>query len=262
MKPIDRLLEIMARLQEPETGCPWVSEQTHASLSNYVLEEAYEAADAMSADDPRALRDELGDVLLQVVFHSQIGKKSGTFDFDDVATAICEKLVRRYPTILGAEANTLRTAEEIAARWEEVKTKERGEGKSILDGISKALPALARAQKIKDRCATAGWEWKNAEQQIAKIAEEAREIQDEIDKDAPKDKIAHEIGDLLFIIMDFARINGIDAEEALRTTNDRVERRFRHMEAGLKDQGKDIKNSTREERRSLWDEAKKLEKTA
>lgn len=262
MKPIDRLLEIMARLQEPDTGCPWVAEQTHASLASYVLEEAYEAADAMTGNDSGALCDELGDVLLQVVFHSQIGKKAGTFDFDGVATAICDKLVRRYPTILGAEANTLRTAEEIAARWEEVKFRERGESKSILDGISKALPALVRAQKIKDRCAAAGWEWTSAEQQIAKIAEEAREIQDEIDQGAPKDKIAHEIGDLLFIVMDFARINGIDAEEALRKTNDRVEWRFRHMEAGLKNQGKDIKSSTREERRVLWDEAKKQEKIA
>lgn len=262
MKPIDRLLEIMARLQEPETGCPWVIQQAHAGLAPYLIEEAYEAAETMFGDNTDALRDELGDILLQVVFHAQIAKKDNHFNFDDVAQAICEKLVRRYPTILGEEPNTLRTAEEVVLRWEEVKTKERGENKSILDGVSKALPALTRARKLKDRCAAAGWEWKDPQQQLAKVAEEVEEIQAEIDAGAGKDKIASEIGDLLFMIMDFARFNGVDAEEALRTTNARFEKRFRHMESGLKNKGKDFKSSSRDERASLWEEAKSLERKA
>jgi ATP diphosphatase len=266
LKQLDRLLGIMAHLRTHADGCAWSKAQTHQSLLPSLLEEAYETADIIDQGRTGAdLCDELGDILLQIVFHAQIASERGAFNFDDVARAISDKLTRRYPTILGDEPNTLKTPEEIDRRWEEVKAEERRQkgaraDASVLDEISPALPALMRAAKIKGRASKAGWEWPDTNALLDKIVEETRELRDEIEAEKiDKGRVAAELGDLMFMIVDFARWYGVDAEDALRQTNTRFENRFRHMEQGLKKSGKDLKNSTREERRALWDEAKSLE---
>lgn len=264
---IDKLLLIMEYLRTSPDGCAWTKEQTHKSLTPHLLEEAYETADAIDQGCVDGdLRDELGDVLLQVVFHAQIAAERRAFTFDDVAKAIVDKLERRYPTILGDEANTLKTAEEVISRWEEVKAGERLKkgvrpDASILDEISHGLPALVRSAKLKGRAAKAGWEWPDVSMLLDKIHEETGELREEIEAQTiDKEKVAAELGDLMFMIVDFARWYGIDAEDALRTTNNRFERRFRHVEQGLKRMGKDFATSTREERGALWDEVKELER--
>lgn len=266
-RPIDRLLDIMKYLRNHKDGCAWTQEQTHRSLSPYLIEEAYETADIIDqghVDDH--LRDELGDVLLQIVFHASISEGRKSFNFDDVAQAIVDKLERRYPTILGDEPNTLKTPEEIDRRWEEIKAEERKKkcvkkDASILDEISTALPSLLRSAKLKARAAKAGWEWPDTSMLLDKIAEEVGELQEEINaKKIDKQKVSNELGDLMFMMVDFARWHGIDAEDALRETNNRFERRFRHMEQGLKKRKTTIKDAPRTMRRALWDEAKALEK--
>ncbi|MCE9506914.1 MAG: nucleoside triphosphate pyrophosphohydrolase [Alphaproteobacteria bacterium] len=267
MSHMDKLLEIMHYLRASPDGCAWTKEQTHKSLTPYLIEEAHETADMIDQGKVDGdLRDELGDVLLQIVFHAQIAEERKAFTFDDVAGAIVEKLERRYPTILGSEANTLKTPEEIDRRWEEIKAEERLKkgvtpDSSILDEISHGLPALLRSAKLKGRAAKAGWEWPDVSALLDKINEEVGELRDEIEaQKIDKERVAAELGDLMFLLVDFARWQGVDAEDALRTTNNRFERRFRYMEQGLKRQGKDFKSSTREERRALWDEAKAMEK--
>jgi MazG family protein len=267
-KPLQRLLDIMTHLRTHEDGCAWTREQTHKSLTPYLIEEAYETAETLDkGQHGEALRDELGDLLLQIAFHAEIARERGAFTFDDVAQAIVDKLERRYPTILGDEPNTLKTPEEIDRRWEEIKAEERrkkgivAQEASMLDEISHALPALVRSAKLKGRAAKAGWEWPDVDMLLDKIVEETAELRHEIEaENRDMEKIQAEFGDLMFMMVDFARWHGFDAEDALRTTNLRFERRFRHLERGLKKQGKDFKTATREERRALWDEAKKLEK--
>lgn len=213
------------------------------------------------------LRDELGDMLLQITLHSQIAKERGSFNFDDVSKAISDKLVRRYPTILGDEPNTLKTPEEIDRRWEEVKAEERRKKgidpnkSSILDEVSHSLPALLRAAKLKARASKEGWEWPDISMLLDKVNEELGELRDEIEaKNINKERVAAELGDLMFMLVDFARWYDIDAEDALRSTNNRFERRFRHMEDRIKELGKDINSSSREERIKFWNEAKEIEK--
>lgn len=266
-EPLPRLLAVMHYLRNHKDGCAWTQEQTHKSLVPYLIEEAYETADIIDqkhVDDH--LRDELGDVLLQIVFHAAIAEQRGSFNFDDVAQAITDKLERRYPTILGDEPNTLKTPEEIDRRWEEIKAEERKKkgikkDASILDEISHGLPSLLRSAKLKGRASKAGWEWPDVTMLIGKITEEIGELQDEINaKKIDKQKVAAELGDLMFMLVDFARWHGIDAEDALRETNNRFERRFRHMEQGLKKKGKALMAASRAERMALWNEAKALEK--
>lgn len=268
MKEIDRLTGIMRHLRTSPDGCAWSKDQTHKSLIPSLIEESYETAEAIDEGRPDAeICSELGDILLQVVFHAQMAEERGAFTFDDVAKAISDKLVRRYPTILGDKPNTLKTAEEIDRQWEEIKTQERlAKGidparASILDDVSHALPALMRAAKLKGRMAKAGWEWPDSAMLLDKIVEEAAELRAEIEAEKiDKTRAAAEIGDLLFMIVDLARWYGIDAEDALRETSNRFEKRCRHMERGLKENGKDFKTSAREERKRLWEEAKAAEK--
>ena len=264
---LDRLLNIISHLRTHPDGCAWTKEQTHGSLTPYLLEEAYETADIIDQGKTGPeLCSELGDILLQVTLHAQIAAERGDFTFDDVAGAIADKLTRRYPTIFGDEPNTLKTPEEIDRRWEEIKAAERlAKGArpdaSVLDEISHALPSLLRAAKLKGRASKAGWEWPDTSRLIGKIAEEVGELQAEIDASTiDRERVAAELGDLMFMLVDFARWHGIDAEDAMRQTNNRFEKRFRFMEAGLKKAGKDFKTSSREERLALWDEAKKSEK--
>lgn len=262
---LEKLLEIMMQLLEPEDGCPWASVQTHASLTSHVIEEAYEAAEAMEGGDDDALRDELGDLLLQVVFHARIAERRGAFTFNDVAETITNKLIRRYPTILGDEPNTLRTAEEIIARWNEVKEQERQdkapERESVLDGVPTALPGLLRAAKLKRCTAANGWDWKTPEQLLEKIDEEVGEVKAEVAKgDKAREEIGAEIGDALFLLADLARWYDLDPEDCIRQCCDRFETRTRHMEAGLKAKGLNFVTSEWEDRQALWKEAKALEK--
>lgn len=269
--PIEKLTDVMSYLYSHEDGCSWTRAQTHQTLVPYLIEESYETADTIdqgkTGDD---LRDELGDILLQVVYHAEIAKARGAFSFQDVAQTIVDKLVRRYPTILGDEPNTLKTPEEIDRRWNEIKAEERRkkgilpQDESVMDGVSQGLPSLVRATKLKDRASKAGWEWPNTSMLLGKIAEEVGELKAECEAQNPdKERIAAEFGDLLFMMADFARHYGFDAEDALRTTNNRVEKRFRHMEKRLRQElGKKINQSTVEERVKYWQEAKQLEKDA
>lgn len=267
-QPMTRLLEIIKYLRRSPDGCAWTKEQTHQSLTPYLIEESYETAEVIDqGQQGEILRDELGDILLQIVFHAEIADERGSFGFDDVAQAIVDKLERRYPTILGDEPNTLKTAAEIDRRWEEIKAEERlkkgikTEDASMLDEISNALPALMRSAKLKSRASKAGWEWPDTTMLLDKIIEEANELKAEIQAEKQQnDRVAAEFGDLMFLMIDFARLHGIDAEDALRITNNRFETRFRHVEKGLKDKGLNFKNSDHKLWRSLWDEAKAIEK--
>lgn len=266
-RPIDQLLEIMAYLRRNPEGCPWTKEQTHQSLTPYLIEEAYETADAIDQGKTDGiLRDELGDLLLQIVFHAELAEERKAFNFDDVAQAIVDKLVRRYPTILGNEAHTLKTPEEIDRRWEEIKAQERAakgitKDSSILDDISHGLPALQRAQKLKGRAAKDGWEWPDISMMLDKISEEIGELREEIEKQTiDKTRTAAELGDLMFMLVDFARWHGIDAEDAMRTTNNRFERRFRHMEKILKADYKRLGDAPVPVRKAAWEDAKRAEK--
>jgi len=268
MSHINKLLEIIKYLREDPEGCAWTKEQTHQSLTPYLIEEAYETTDVIDqGKSDEDLKDELGDVLLQLALHSQIADERNSFNFDDIAKSITEKLIRRYPSILGDEPNNLKTPEEIDRRWEEIKTEERlkkgidPKKTSILDDVSHGLPALLRAAKLKGRMAKEGWEWPDISMLLDKVSEELNELREEIEvKKINKTRIAAELGDVMFLIVDFARWYNIDAEDALRITNNRVERRFRHMEQKIKDLGKNIKTSTRDERIEFWNEAKELEK--
>ncbi|KTE21985.1 nucleoside triphosphate hydrolase [Sphingopyxis sp. H050] len=221
--PIDRLLGVMARLRDPDGGCEWDLAQDFATIAPYTIEEAYEVADAIDGGDPAAICDELGDLLLQVVFHSQIATDKGLFGFDDVATAISDKMERRHPHIFG-DAKT----GDVRGQWEAIKAAERASGgpKSALDGVALSLPALLRSQKLQGRAARVGFDWPDADGPRAKIAEELAEV-----VAAPDDAArAEEIGDLLFAVVNYARHLGVDAEGALRAANDKFARRFQAVE--------------------------------
>jgi ATP diphosphatase len=219
--PIDRLLAIMARLRDPVTGCEWDSVQTFATIAPYTIEEAYEVADACARGDMAELRDELGDLLLQVVFHARMAEEAGAFDFHDVAAAIAAKMERRHPHLFGA------AAEGGHHLWEQIKAEERGAKghQSALDGVALALPALLRAEKLQKRAARTGFDWRAPGGARAKIEEELAEV--EAASDAER---AEEIGDLLFAVVNWARKLDVDAEAALRAANAKFERRFRAME--------------------------------
>lgn len=221
--PIDRLLGVMARLRDPDGGCEWDLAQDFSTIAPYTIEEAYEVADAIDSGDPAAICDELGDLLLQVVFHSQIAADEGLFGFDDVATAISDKMERRHPHIFGDA-----TTDDVRGQWEDIKAAERaGNGrKSMLDGVALSLPALLRAQKLQGRAARTGFDWPDADGPRAKIVEELDEVVTTPDAAAR----AEEIGDLLFAVVNYARHLGVDAEGALRAANDKFARRFAAME--------------------------------
>jgi ATP diphosphatase len=220
---ISPLQDIMARLRDPDSGCPWDIAQDFASIAPYTIEEAYEVADAIARQDMAALVDELGDLLLQVVFHSQIAQDAGHFDLSDVISAICSKMIRRHPHVFGADGQT-------SPGWDEIKAAERAEAHggdhSALAGVALALPALARAEKLQKRAQRVGFDWDNIEDVRAKLLEELDEV-----SNAPLDEIESEIGDLLFSAVNLARHHHVDPEAALRQANAKFERRFRAMEA-------------------------------
>lgn len=257
-RPIDRLLAIMARLRDPERGCPWDREQNFATITPYTIEEAYEVADAIERDDMTALKDELGDLLLQVVFHARIAEEAGLFGFDDVASAIADKMVRRHPHVFG-DAEIASVAAQNEA-WEAHKAAERqarGENASVLDGVAVTLPALLRAAKISKRAARIGFDWPDARAVLPKLAEETAEIEAEMAANAAPDRLEDEVGDLLFAAANLARKLDVEPETALRRATAKFERRFRRVEAlaGERGLGRDL-----DALEAIWAEVKRSEK--
>jgi MazG family protein len=253
---IDRLRSIMAALRDPAGGCPWDRDQTWATIAPHTIEEAYELADAIERGDAAHVRDELGDVLFQVVFQSRIAEEQGLFDFDDVAQTISGKLERRHPHVFGDAE--LRTAEEQSRAWEEQKAAEReaaGTGASALDGVALGLPALSRASKLGRRAARVGFDWSSPDGVLDKLVEECGELRRELasgDAEAARE----ELGDLLFSIAQLARHLEVDPEAALRAGNAKFERRFRHVESLLARQGRAPQDAGADELEMLWARAK------
>jgi nucleoside triphosphate diphosphatase len=261
-KDIGRLIEIMAALRSPGSGCPWDLEQNFQTIAPYTLEEAYEVADAIARGDLDHLKDELGDLLLQVVFHARMAEEQGVFAFDDVVEAITTKLIRRHPHVF-ADADG-KTADAVKGLWERIKAQEkadRGEAApaGALAGVPVALPALTRALKLQNKAGQVGFDWNDPRAVLAKIREEADEIEAALD-DMDRAHAATEVGDLMFAVVNLARHLDADPEGILRQTNLKFERRFASIERALAAQGKSPKDSTLAEMDALWDEAKAAEK--
>jgi MazG family protein len=256
---IERLLSIMARLRDPETGCPWDREQSFASIAPYTIEEAYEVADAVERNAFDELKDELGDLLFQVVFHARMAEERRLFAFDSVVDAICEKLERRHPHVF---SNTqIASAAEQNVAWEEYKRRERGARNAaagVLDNVPIALPALVRAMKLGKRAASVGFDWPNCKGVLDKVEEEFRELRAAIELQNSTE-MEEEIGDLLFSIANLGRHLHVDLENALRRTNTKFERRFGYVESRLRGEGKALRDATLEEMDALWSEAKRRE---
>lgn len=258
---VERLLELMRRLREPEHGCPWDLEQDFSTIAPYTLEEAYEVADAIERGAMEELADELGDLLLQVVYHAQMAAEAGHFGWDDVVAAITDKMIRRHPHVFGDWSRE----EFVAGSWENLKAKERaakGEAReSALDGVPVGLPGMTRAVKLQKRAARVGFDWPSTDGVIDKIVEEARELAEAKDS-ADADAIEEEYADLLFVVANLGRHLKVDPEKALRRVNAKFERRFRAVEAALASRGSSPAQSTLEEMDALWDEAKAREKSS
>ena len=252
---IEELLAIMAQLRDPERGCPWDLRQDFASIAPYTIEEAYEVADAVDRRDMGALRDELGDLLLQVVFHARMAEEAGEFGFGDVVAAICDKMLRRHPHVFG-DAD-IGDAEALGRAWEEHKRLERGdEDASALAGISRGLPEWQRALKLHKRAATVGFDWPDAGSVLDKLEEEVAEVRAELNADAGHDRLTDEIGDILFVCVNLARKAGVDTSTALRHANGKFERRFRAMERLAAEAGTTLGDLDLDAQERLWQCAK------
>jgi MazG family protein len=257
--PINRLLAIMARLRDPQTGCPWDVQQNFKTIAPYTIEEAYEVADAIERDDMEDLRLELGDLLFQVVFHSQMAKERGTFNFDDVVAAICDKMERRHPHVFG-DAKIANAVAQTQA-WDEQKRRERAaSAQGVLDDVPLGLPALTRANKLGKRAAEVGFEWPDPQGALDKLVEEIEELRAELKGEPDPPKICDELGDVLFSLVNVCRYLSIDPETALRQSNAKFERRFAYVEQRLKEGGRSPEQATLEEMDKLWDEGKGKEK--
>jgi ATP diphosphatase len=272
-RDIQRLLDLMAALRTPGTGCPWDLDQDFASIATYTLEEAYEVVDAIDRGDMIDLKDELGDLLLQVVFHARMAEEQGDFAFGDVVEAITRKLIRRHPHVFG-EARNL-APDEVKKLWDEIKQTEKAErradrikagldpeqdpNRTFLGGIPTALPALTRAAKLTTKAAKVGFDWPDPDQVIDKIHEELQEVK-EAAGSSERDKIEEEIGDLLFAVTNLARHYDIDPEAALRRTNAKFTRRFRAIETALNRDGRTLEEADLDEMERLWGEAKARER--
>jgi len=260
-RPMERLIEIMARLRDPDTGCPWDIEQDFATIAPYTIEEAYEVADAITRADWPELEGELGDLLLQTVYHTQMGTEAGLFDFASVANGVSDKMIARHPHIFGEETRD-KSAAQQTADWEKIKAAERA-GKAqggTLDGVAIGLPALMRAVKLQKRAARVGFDWPSTDQVLDKIVEEAAEVVEARDT-LGHAALAEEMGDLLFVMANLARHLKVDPEEALRAANAKFTRRFERVEALLAEGGKTPDQSDLEEMDALWDQAKREEKS-
>ena len=267
---IDRLIDIMARLRDPKGGCPWDVEQTFATIAPYTIEEAYEVADAIDRGDLGELKDELGDLLLQVVFHARMAQEQGAFAFDDVVAAISDKMVRRHPHVFG-DASVADAAAQLAD-WEEHKKRERiaaaGDGPvSALDGVARGLPEWQRAVKLQKRAATVGFDWPHVDDVFAKLHEEIDEVRAEFaalgvapDPDTTRDRLENELGDLLFVAANLTRHGGVDFGGALRRANAKFERRFRRMEALAREAATPLESLDLAQQDALWNRAKAEER--
>jgi ATP diphosphatase len=260
---LDELLAIMARLRDPESGCQWDVQQDFASIAAYTIEEAYEVADAIDRGDFDDLRDELGDLLLQVVFHAQMAREQGRFDFSDVADAICSKMRRRHPHVFGEVRYADLAAQKQA--WEEIKASERAskggrDDDSLLAGVSSGLPEWKRAIKLQQRAASAGFEWTDPQPVLDKLAEEVAELRAEFDHNANRARLQDEIGDVLFVMVNLARHADVDFSHALRHANAKFERRFRAMEALAKTDGHSFAERSLDQQEALWQRVKQGER--
>jgi nucleoside triphosphate diphosphatase len=250
LRQFESLVQIIALLRSPE-GCPWDRKQTHESLREHLLEESYEVLEALDSGDRRELRAELGDLLLQIVLHAQLGKESGEFDIGDVVEGINNKLLHRHPHVFGDTC--AKDAEEVLVHWEELKKKERKEEAGMLDGVPKALPSLAYSQSVQDRVARVGFDWPNDAGVLDKLVEEVAEFK----QSKSKEEKAEEFGDVLFTLANYARRQGIDLESALRQANEKFYTRFSYMEKLCRECRLDLPKMTLDEQNKLWDEAKK-----
>ncbi len=266
--PINQLLDIMAQLRNPDGGCPWDLEQNFETIAPHTIEEAYEVAEAIANGDMDELKDELGDLMFQVVFYAQMAKEEGKFDFDDVITAISEKMIRRHPHVFGTEE--ISSADAQTRAWEETKAMERAAKEkngtkqippSALDGVASNLPALTRAVKLQNRAARVGFDWPDILPVFDKITEEIEELKTEIRSNGSKDRIAEEYGDLMFVLANLGRHLEIEPETVLRHANRKFTRRFEAVEQHLRDQGKSPAESNLEEMDELWNRVKSDEKT-
>ena len=251
---INRLLNIMSRLRDPQTGCPWDVKQSYATIVPYTLEEAYEVADAIARENFDELKDELGDLLFQVVFYAQIAKEEGRFEFDDCVAAICNKLERRHPHVFGEL--TADDADTVLKNWEALKSNERKDAgqHSMLDNIPQAMPALSRAYKLQKRCANVGFDWPTVEGCWDKVKEEIIEVEQ---TETGSEELAEELGDLMFALVNVVRKHKLDPEAVLRAANSKFEKRFRAVEQALAEQGKTPEQSNLAEMDALWNQVKK-----
>jgi MazG family protein len=262
--PIHRLLQVMARLRDSERGCPWDLEQDFASIAPYTIEEAYEVVDAIARGDLGQLKDELGDLLLQVVYHARMAEEAGLFDFDQVASAIADKMIRRHPHVFGSA--DIESARAQSDAWEAAKATERArkagaeDHARVLDDVPLALPALTRAAKLQRRAARVGFDWPEPVQVVDKIEEEIGELRAELGAGARVDRLGDEIGDLLFAVVNLARHLEVDAESSLRQANAKFERRFRRIEDALHASGRRPADASLDEMEALWQEAKAAER--
>lgn len=259
MSDISELLNIMRRLRNPQTGCPWDIQQTFHSIAPYTVEEAYEVADAIERNDMKELTEELGDLLFQVVFHAQMAEEQGLFGFEDIVTAISEKLIRRHPHVFG-DANII-SAEEQTNAWEEHKARERRQKDhhSVLAGIAKSLPGLTRAAKLQKRAAKVGFDWEKITPIFDKLAEEADELKAELVQNATWDRIEDEIGDMLFTVVNIARHAQIDPELAIRRANAKFEARFQMVEKAVAEAGENLADLNIDRLEAYWIQAKRNE---
>jgi nucleoside triphosphate diphosphatase len=270
-RDISRLIEIMARLRTPVTGCPWDLEQNFASIAPYTIEEAYEVVDAIARGDLDDLRDELGDLLLQVVYHARMAEEENAFSFGDVVEAITRKMVRRHPHVFADKDGNL-TSAHVKGNWERIKAEEKAERAarrpaqerehtSLLSGVKAGQPALARAMELQRKASTVGFDWNDPRAVLQKIREEADEIEAALDA-GDAGELADETGDLLFALVNLARHAKVDPETALGSTNAKFERRFAYIERALAAKGRSLEAATLEEMDALWNEAKETEKKA
>ena len=260
---IQKLVDLVERLRGPG-GCPWDREQTRETLKPMLIEEAYEVLDALDSSDPTELKEELGDLLFQVLFHARIADERGEFHLADVIDRLHEKMVRRHPHVFGNA--DLKTAEDVLRNWEDIKANEKGmrsssspdSAQSILDGLPTRLPALHQAYQMTAKAARVGFDWSRLDDILLKVREEADELA-EAQRDSRTADLPGEVGDLLFVAVNVARFLGIDPETALRRSNEKFSRRFRFVESRIKSQGRELKNATLAEMDALWDEAKRNE---
>jgi nucleoside triphosphate diphosphatase len=270
-RDISRLLEIMAMLRTPDSGCPWDLEQNFATIAPYTIEEAYEVADAIARGDLDDLRDELGDLLLQVVFYARMAEEQNAFSFGDVVEAITRKMIRRHPHVFADNDGQL-TPSDVKGAWERIKAEEKAERaarrpakeaahNSLLSGVKTGQPALIRAMELQRKASSVGFDWNDPRAVLHKIREEADEIEAALDRD-DAEELAEETGDLLFALVNLARHVGADPEHALRATNAKFERRFSYIERALAAQGRSLENASLDAMDALWNEAKQKEITA